>query len=138
MWRGIAIGVRSVEWLSPHTLVPSPPPPRPPPIFHFPNETITDSFSFKRQGYCFLWVLKNYTDQNFHDFYSVCYDFWIIYSRFFELKKENRSIHVGFSGKIRYLTLGNLKILSLWTIQKKTTMNGILKDGLHVESWTYW
>ena len=38
----------------------------------FPNQTRPKSFSFKHQGYCFLWLLRNYKDQKFPDFYSVC------------------------------------------------------------------
>ena len=54
----------------------------------FPNQTRSNSFSFKRQGYCFLWVLRKYTDQKTHDFYSACENFWITYSRFFNYKVE--------------------------------------------------
>ena len=35
------------------------------------NQTSPNSFIFKRQGYYFLWVFRNYTDQKFHDFYSM-------------------------------------------------------------------
>ena len=41
----------------------------------------------------------------------------------FFLLDRNRSFQVEPSEKVRYLTLDLLKIFSLWTIQKKTTMN---------------
>ena len=33
----------------------------------FPNQTRSNSFSFKHQGYCFLRVFRNYADQRLHD-----------------------------------------------------------------------
>ena len=48
----------------------------------FPNQTRSNSFSFKHQRYCFLWVLRNYMNQKFHDFYRVCYNFWAIRGSF--------------------------------------------------------
>ena len=56
-----------------------PPPPSP---LEFPSQTRSNSFSFKYQRYCFIQVLKNYTDRKFHDFYRVCYNFWAIYDSF--------------------------------------------------------
>ena len=48
--------------------------------------------------------------QKFNDFYRVCYNFWTIYGGFsFFL---TRSLQVGPSEKIRYLTLDLLKIFS--------------------------
>ena len=52
-------------------------------------------------------------------------EFWIIYgsfSFFFLLHRGNRSLHVGPSEKVRYLTLDLLKSFFLWAIRKKTTM----------------
>ena len=91
----------------------------------FQNETRSKNFSLKHRGYCFLQMLRNYTDQNLHNFYWMCYIFWIIYSgfSFFWLHKENESFQVGRSEKDRHLTLDSLKSLFLWTSWKKTTMN---------------
>ena len=49
----------------------------------------SNSLSFKHQGYFFLWLFKNYTNQKFHDFYRVCYNFWAIYGGipFFQTKE---------------------------------------------------
>ena len=40
------------------------------------------SYNFKHQRYCFFWVFRNYTDQKFHNFYHVCYNFWTIHGGF--------------------------------------------------------
>ena len=51
---------------------------------------------------------------------------------FFQLHRGNRSLHVGPSGKVRYLTLDLLKSLLLWTIHhnerefKRLIIGGIL------------
>ena len=59
----------------------------------FPNQIRSNSFSFKHQGYCFLRVLRNYTDRKFHGFYPVCYNFWIIYGGFsFFLTTQGKQI----------------------------------------------
>ena len=52
------------------------------PQLRFHNQTRSKSFSFKYQGYFFLWLFKNYADQKFHDFYHVCYNFWTIHGGF--------------------------------------------------------
>ena len=52
------------------------------PPLQFSIQTKPSSFSFKHEGYCFLMVFRNYTDQKFQDFYSVCYDFRTIYDEF--------------------------------------------------------
>ena len=44
-------------------------------------------------------------------------------SHFFKLHKGNGSLYGGLPEKVPYLTLDLLKILSLWTIWKKNTMN---------------
>ena len=49
------------------------------PPLQFPNQTRSKSSSFKHQGYCFLWVFRNYMDQKFYNFYHVCCDFWTIH-----------------------------------------------------------
>ena len=49
------------------------------PPLQFLNQTRSNSFSFKYQGYFFLRVFRNYTDHKFHDFYRECYNFWTIY-----------------------------------------------------------
>ena len=67
---------------------------------------------------------ENYTDQKFHNFYRVCYNFCTIYGgfSFFQLHRGNRSLHVGLSEKVEYLTLNLLKCFLLWTIRKQTTI----------------
>ena len=47
-------------------------------------------------GY-FLRVLKNDMDQKFHNFYRVCYNFWIIHGSFlfFLTDRRNRTRQVG-------------------------------------------
>ena len=37
-------------------------------LLQFPNQTRSKNFSFKHQGYCFLRMFRNYTDQKFHNF----------------------------------------------------------------------
>ena len=46
------------------------------------NQTSSKNFSFEHEGYCFLWMFGNYTDQIFHNFYRACYKFWTIYAGF--------------------------------------------------------
>ena len=50
------------------------------PPLQFPNQTRSKSLIRKHQGYCFLQMFRNYTDQKFHDLY--CFNFWAIYSGF--------------------------------------------------------
>ena len=50
----------------------------------------------------------------------------------------NRSLHVGPSEKVPYLTLDLLKSFLLCTIRKKITLNEILNVRLQEVSWTYW
>ena len=48
------------------------------PPLQFPKQTNKqrpNSFSFKHQGYSFLCVFRNYTDQKFQDFYRLCSNF---------------------------------------------------------------
>ena len=45
---------------------------RAPPL-QFPKQRRSKNFSFK-QGYCFLWMLRYYTDQKFRNFYRACYN----------------------------------------------------------------
>ena len=52
------------------------------PQLQFPNQTRSKNFSFKHHGYCFLQMFRNYTDQKFHNFCRVCYNFWTIYGGF--------------------------------------------------------
>ena len=58
----------------------------PMPPFNFQTkQTRSNSFSFKHQGYCFVQVFRNYTDQKFHDFYWVCYSnlrWFLIFSNY--------------------------------------------------------
>ena len=49
---------------------------------------------------------------------------------FFLLHRGNRSLHVGPSEKVRYLTLDLLKSFLLWTVRKKTTTNESLNVRL--------
>ena len=51
----------------------------PPPPLQFPNQTRSNSFSFKHWGYCFLRVFRNYMDQTFT---VLCYNIWTIYGGF--------------------------------------------------------
>ena len=57
--------------------------PPPSPKLQFLTQKRSSSLIFKYQRYCFLWVLRNYMNQTFHDFHRVCYNFWIIYISFF-------------------------------------------------------
>ena len=129
------------HWGARETIHPTPSPlPTPPPLFQFPNQARSNSFSFKHQGYSFLRVFRNYTDQKFHDFYlyTTIFGQYRAASHFFLLCRGNRSLHVWPSEKALYLTLDLLKSLLLWTIQKKTIMNKSLNVRLKAESWTYW
>ena len=105
-------------------------------IFRTKHFSKSNSLNFKHQEYCFLRVLRNYTDQKFHDFYPVYYNFWTIYSGF-SFSLTTQITHVGSSENIRYLTLDLLKSFLLWAIQKKTTMNESFNVTLKAESWTY-
>ena len=69
------------------------------PSLQLPNKKRSNSFSFKHQGYCFLWVFSNYTDQKFHDFfvYATIFRQFMAAFHFFWLHKGNRSLHVGLS-----------------------------------------
>ena len=68
-------------------------------IYNTNNKTkLKRIISFKCQGYCFLRVSRNYADQEFHNFYLVCYKFWTIYGSF------------SF-----FLTTYEKKIISRWT-----------------------
>ena len=125
--RGVATGGRDREVMAP--------------LIQFTNQTRSKSFNFKHQGYCFLCMFRNYTDQKFHDFYCVCYNFWSIYDKYecFLTTYEKFITSCLPSEKVWYLTLDLLKSFSLWTIWKKTTMNeNLLNVRLYTESWTYW
>ena len=87
-----------------------PPPPSYPPL-QFPNQTRSNSFSFKHQRYCFLRVFRNHMDQKFQDFYHVCYNFWTIYIDF--------SFFSNYIGEIDHFILDLLK----WS---------------DTQAWTYW
>ena len=50
------------------------------PPLQFPNQTRSNSFSLKHQGYCFLRMFRNYLNQKFHDLYH--FNFWTIYGGF--------------------------------------------------------
>ena len=52
------------------------------PQLQFLNQTRSKNFSFKHQGYCFLQMFRNYTDQKYHNFCRACYNFWTIYGVF--------------------------------------------------------
>ena len=53
---------------------------------------------------------------------------WTIYGGFsyFQLQRGNRSLHIGLSEKVRYLTLDLLKSFFLWTIRKKTSIVSLI------------
>ena len=114
-----------------------PPPPLP---LQFLNQTRSNCFSFKHQGYYFLRVFRNYTDQKVHNFYHVCYKFWTIYGSFLfflAFHRGNRSLDVGPSENVRYLTLDLLNSFLLWTIRKTTIIYESLNVKILVESWIY-
>ena len=103
--------------------------PPPPPALQFLNQKNVKQLQFQTPG--FLWVFRNYTDQKFNNFYRVSYNFWTISGDFsFFLTTYKYWLEVGPSEKVRYLTLDLLKIFSLWTIRKKTTMNESLNVWL--------
>ena len=54
-------------------------PPSPPTSNSEPNKV--QQFPFQTSGILHQ-VFRNYTDQKFHDFYHICYNFWIIYGGF--------------------------------------------------------
>ena len=47
-----------------------------------PNQTRSNRFGLKHQGYCFLWVFRNETEQNFPDFLHVYYNLWTFTAAF--------------------------------------------------------
>ena len=93
------------------------------PPLQFPNQTRSKNFSFKLQGCCFLRMFRNYTDQKSYNFYRVIFGQFMVAFHFFKLHRGNRSLHVGSSEKVRYLTLDLLESFFLWTIRRKTTTN---------------
>ena len=62
--------------------------------------------------------------------YAKIFEQFMVAFLFFYLHNRNRSLQVGPSEKVRYLTLDLLKIFSLWTIRKKTTINESLNVWL--------
>ena len=52
------------------------------PSRQFSNQEKSTNFSFEHQGYCFLPMFKNYTDQKIHNIYRASYNFWTIYGGF--------------------------------------------------------
>ena len=70
----------------------------------------------------------NFTDQQLHNFYSVCYNFRTTYGgfSFFQLHRGNRSLHIGLSEKFQYLALDLSKNFILLTIRKKTTIISLI------------
>ena len=93
----------------------------------------------KIRDIAFYGMFRNQTDQKFHNFYRVCYNFWTIYSGFslFLTTYINRSLHVGPSEKVQYLTLNHLKSHLLWASRKKITMNESLNVRLQADSWAH-
>ena len=63
-------------------------------------------FSFKHQGYFFLRVFRNYSDQKISRFYRARYNSWIIYS-----------------GISFFLTTQGKQITSRWTFGKGPVLN---------------
>ena len=94
--RGVATGGRRAE--GPYSpFLPQPPLPS---LLQFSNQ-----FQFQTSG--ILLVLRNYTDQKFHDFNCLCYNFYQFTAafHFFKLHRRNRSLRVRTSKKDQYLTL---------------------------------
>ena len=82
-----------------------------------PNQIRSKNISFKHQGYCFLRMFRNYTDQKFHNFYRVCYNFWTIYGGIF-YNYIGEKDHVTLDLLKRVNTLDLLKKFFLWVIRK--------------------
>ena len=95
-----------------------------------PNKV--QQFHFRTSGILlFTGVQKLYEPEisGFLPHYANIFGQFMAAFHFFLARGGNRSLQVGPSVKVRYLTLNLLKIFLLWTIRKKTTMN---KN----ESWT--
>ena len=104
------------------------------PLLQFPNQARSRIFSFKHQRYWFLRMFRNYTDQKFHKFYRVCYNFWTIYGGNFSnyIREQITSRSTFLKGPIL-----NAGLFFLWTIQKKTIMNESLNLRSQAKFWTY-
>ena len=72
----------------------------------FPNQTRSNSFSFKHQGYCFLRVFRNFT---IFTVYTTIFGQFTAAFHFFILRRGNRSLPIAPSGKVRCVTLDLLK-----------------------------
>ena len=70
------------------------------PLISEPNKVQQFQFQTSDQGYCYLRVFRNYTNQKLHDCYRVCYNFWTIYGSLSFFK---------FMWKIDHFTLDLLK-----------------------------
>ena len=84
----------------------SSPPPNPTSIFQ-PSKV--QQLYFQTSEILLFWVFRDLTNQEFHYFYCVCYNFWTIYGNFLFFSK--------YLGKIDPFTLDLLKS-SGWTNQK--------------------
>ena len=97
--RGVATGGRRAEGPSLSFL--SQPPSAPlPSLLQFSNQ-------FQFQTSRMLLVLRNYTDQKYHDFNCLCYNFYQFTAafHFFKLHRRNRSLRVRTSKKDQYVKL---------------------------------
>ena len=102
----------------------------------FLNQTRSNSFSFKHQRFCNLWVFKNYKNQEFFIVYAAIFGQYGA-NFIFQVHCGNRSLQNGLSGKVLYLMLDLLKSFLLSIIQNKTTRNEILSVRLQLGPWTY-
>ena len=71
-----------------------------PTLISEPNKVQQFQFQTSDQGYCYLRVFRNYTNQKLHDCYGVCYNFWTYYGSLSFFK---------FMWKIDHFTLDLLK-----------------------------
>ena len=79
--------------------------PTPPTSISEPIKEGSNSFSFKHQRFYFLWMFRNCTDLNFHDFYRACDNFWTI--------SGGVSFFSNYIGEIDHFTFDLLKGLIL-------------------------
>ena len=81
------------HWGRQGVIAPSPLP------LQFWNQTRSNYLSFKYQGYCFLCVFRNYTDEKFQN--ATSSGKFTASFHFCQLHRGNRSLHVGPSEKVQ-------------------------------------
>ena len=91
----------------------------------FPNQTRSKNFISNIRDIAFYRCSEIIRTRNFTVpfFNFTIFGQFMAAFHFFKLNRENRSLHVRSSEKVRYLTLDLLKSFFLWTIRKKTTKN---------------